>query len=298
MIHQAQVRNSAQGLPALCDGPLAWGEEPLAGRALSPGSHAQSNEKIVKNMLLVELPLTDYEKALEIQTGIVERKILHRRGEDVLLLLEHPPTITVGTRGNRSDVIASDGHLASLGVSVYSVGRGGGATYHGPGQIVCYPIVDLRRLGLRIRDYVHRLEETVLRALHVFGVQGLRLPGMPGVWIDPLQKIASVGVRIRQGVTCHGLSLNVNMTVDPGELIIVCGMPTVQMANLARLATPPVEMRRVRDALTQSFSEVFGISLERASLQRALTGSQGELNVDGPPDMVSAARSGPSSVRG
>jgi lipoate-protein ligase B len=270
MIRRVVVRNSAAVPPARCVTDLSPSRRSRwAARDHERASPSQSNEKIVKRMLLVELPLTDYEKSLEIQTRIVERKILHRGGEDVLLVLEHPPTITVGKRGNDSDVIASEGRLAGLGVSVYSVSRGGGATYHGPGQIVCYPIVDLRRLGLRIRDYVHRLEEAVIRTLHVFGVQGLRQPKMPGVWIDESHKIASVGVRIRRGVTSHGLSLNVNMTIDPGELIIVCGVPTVHMVNLAEMVTPPVEMPRVRDVLTQSFSEVFGISLERASLQRA-----------------------------
>ncbi|MEJ2716657.1 MAG: lipoyl(octanoyl) transferase LipB [Deltaproteobacteria bacterium] len=220
-------------------------------------------------MLLVELPVTEYEKSLEIQTGIVERKI-QGGGEDVLLILEHPPTITIGKRGSHSDVIASEKHLAGRGVSVYSVGRGGGATYHGPGQIVCYPIVNLRRLGFRVRDYIHGLEETVIRTLDLFGVRGLRQPKMPGVWIDASHKIASVGVRIRRGVTSHGLSLNVKMTIDPRELIVVCGMSAVHMVNLVQLVSSPVEMPSVRAALTESFGEVFGISLERASLERVV----------------------------
>ena len=236
-------------------------------QALRCGSPAQSNEKIVKRILLVELPLTDYDTSLEIQNSIVERKILHG-GDDVLLLLEHPPTVTLGTRGNDADLVATEECLASLGVSVYPVHRGGGATYHGPGQIVCYPIVDLRRLGLRIRDYVHGLEETVIRTLHLFGVTGLRQSKMPGVWIDTSHKIASVGVRIKRSVTSHGLSLNVNMTVDPTELIVVCGMPGVRMVNLAELVTLPVDIPRVRDRLARSFGEVFGISLERASLRQ------------------------------
>ena len=216
-------------------------------------------------MLLIELPVTEYPRAMEIQEHLVRRK-LNSGGPDVLLMLEHPPTITLGKRASYRDLRVSPQGLAARGLAVQSTDRGGEATYHGPGQVVCYPVMDLRHRRMRIRDFVQRLEETIIRTLTCFGVKGFRRDKTVGVWTGPLEKIASIGVRIRRGVTSHGFSLNVNMPFDPAELIVVCGMPTVRMVSLGQLLDRPPDMEQVKEAISESFGEVFGVALEKSPL--------------------------------
>lgn len=216
-------------------------------------------------VLLIELPETDYATALQIQRGLVRRK-LSTGGPDTVILLEHPPTITLGTRARRSDLLLSEREFAARGIQIHSSDRGGQATYHGPGQLVCYPILDLRRMSLSVRDYVSKLEETVIRTLALFGVAGLRMKGKPGVWTGDGEKIASIGVRLERRVTSHGFSLNVNLTVDPAQLIIACGDPGTRAVNLQELADEEASMDSVRAATSLCLTQVFGITLKPAVL--------------------------------
>ena len=225
-----------------------------------------------KSMLLLELESIEYLQFLEIQRTIVDRKIA-QRGPDVLMLLEHPHTITLGTRGRASSLAASEEDLAKFGVPVHSTDRGGEATYHGPGQLVGYPLVDLKGLKLSVRDYVFKLEETVLVTLEQFGLKGFRQRGKPGVWTGPSDKIASVGVRIRRRITSHGFSLNIDLKIDPTSFMVCCGAPGIRMVNLNDILSEPVPQLLVRRVVADSFAEVFGVSLERASLDQALTAS-------------------------
>lgn len=220
-------------------------------------------------MLRVDLPITDYLEALEIQRRIVDRQ-LAQAGPEVLILLEHPPTITLGTRGDLSHLLAPREQLIRSGIAVHSTDRGGEATYHGQGQLVAYPIINLRKRGLSAKNYVSCLEETVIKTLERFGVVGFRQPGKPGVWTGTQSKIASVGVRIRQRVTYHGFSLNVSIPMDPCQWVIPCGMPDVRMVSLSQHVNSPVSMEDVRNAVCDSFTEIFGTPLTAASLQHAL----------------------------
>jgi len=220
-------------------------------------------------MLLVELPCTDYSEALEIQRRLVERKISEGR-PDVLLVLEHPPTVTIGTRGDESDLLVSADALARHGIGLHRVDRGGEATYHGPGQLVSYPIVDLKRRRLSVRDYVRALEEVIIRCLAGFGLKSFRQRGKVGVWTGPTEKIASIGVRILRRVTYHGFSVNIDLEVDPCEFIISCGMPDVRMVSLNQLVDPPVGANEFRDGMVASFSSVFAVSLQRSSLKEVM----------------------------
>lgn len=220
-------------------------------------------------MLLVELPCTEYPEALEIQRRLVEKKI-SRGGPDVLLVLEHPRTVTIGTRGDESDLLVTADALAQRGIGLFRVDRGGQATYHGPGQLVLYPIVDLKRLKLSVRDYVRSLEEAIIRCLAAFGLESFRQPGRAGVWTGPLEKIASIGVRIQRRITSHGLSVNVDVPTDPCELIISCGMPDIRMVSLNQLVDPPVDLSAFRKAMTSAFSEVFSVRLEPSSLKEVV----------------------------
>lgn len=220
-------------------------------------------------MLCVDLPATDYLQALKIQRTLVERQIA-LQGPDVLILLEHPATITLGTRGSPAHLLAPQEELRRHRVAVLETDRGGEGTYHGPGQLVAYPILNLKRKGLSVRDYVEALEQTILCTLAAFRVAGFRRKGKPGVWMGEQEKIASIGVRIRQRVTYHGFSLNVSMPVDPSRWVLTCGMPHVRMVSLAAYVDGPVSMEQVRRVVSEKFSEVFGTQMTRASLHEAL----------------------------
>lgn len=223
----------------------------------------------LSRMLLLELPETDYVEALDLQRRIVQRK-LAKGGADVVILLEHPPTITLGTRARDADLLLSRAELAVKGVDVRTSDRGGQATYHGPGQLVCYPIVDLRHLGLSVRDYVSRLEQTVICVLESYGILGMRMKGKPGVWTGSREKIASIGVRVERRVTSHGFSLNVNVPINPGALLVSCGDPGIRAVNVQELTHVNVSMSLMRAAVATCLSRVFGLMLEPADMHEVL----------------------------
>ncbi|MEW6350827.1 MAG: lipoyl(octanoyl) transferase LipB [Thermodesulfobacteriota bacterium] len=207
-------------------------------------------------LVVAKMPLTEYSRALDIQQGLVQEKI---RGfpDDVLLVLEHPDTITLGTRGEVSDLLTSQEELAHRKIALHRVDRGGRATYHGPGQVVCYPIVDLRWMALSARTYVENLEEVIIRTLGLFGVVGCRRQGAPGVWTSPREKVASIGVKIRRRITSHGFSLNVNVDRGAARWIVSCGMPDIVQVNLADIAPNPVLTTDVAAVIPAVFAEVF-----------------------------------------
>ncbi len=224
----------------------------------------------MNRMLLLELPLTEYWEALRIQRSVVERKLL-RGGPDVLILVEHPPTVTLGKRGLDSHLLVSKEELLSRGVAFYQVDRGGGATFHGPGQLVCYPVLELRNHGIRVRDYVRRLEDTIITTLEAFGVTGFRQEGKVGVWTNSMDKIASIGIRVRRGITFHGFSINIDLEMDPGDFIISCDMPDARIVNLNAMLQTSVGTASVKDEVARSFRTVFRVDLERASVDKALS---------------------------
>jgi lipoate-protein ligase B len=179
----------------------------------------------------------DYQAALDLQ-----EEILRERGArgDVVLLLEHEPVYTTG-RGGRSENLPPARGAAAI--PVHRVGRGGDATYHGPGQLVGYPLVDLRARGGDVHAFLRSIEEAVLRTLADFGVAGCRVAGRTGVWVDEARprKIASIGIGVRRGITCHGFALNVALDLAPFDAIVPCALPDVRMTSIERerLGPPP-----------------------------------------------------------
>lgn len=198
----------------------------------------------------------DYLRAWELQAATVaERRA--GRGVDTLYLLEHPPTYTVGRRGGREHLLVDDETLARLEAVVYEVDRGGDITYHGPGQLVGYPIVDLRRRGLDAHAYVRALEETLIRALAAYGLAGERSPGYPGVWLGD-EKVAAIGVRIGGGVSSHGFALNVNTDLKYFRHIVPCGIHDRGVTSMARALGRTVPMAEVREVAARCFADLFG----------------------------------------
>jgi len=203
----------------------------------------------------------DYVDAHELQKRLVEERRAGVIG-DTLLLVEHPPVITLGAR-NRiavSHIIASDEQLAALGVTVHETGRGGDVTYHGPGQLVGYPILDLRPDRCDVHAYVRDLEQGLIVALAAFGIEGVRVPGLSGVWVGETgreEKIAAIGVRISRWITSHGFALNVTTNLDHFRLIVPCGIADREVTSLERVTGRPVAMVDVENAVIAAMRNVF-----------------------------------------
>ncbi len=202
-----------------------------------------------------------YDAALELQQTLVEER---RRGHvgDTLLLLEHPPVITLGvkTRGRPTHIVASGERLAEEGVAVHETGRGGDVTYHGPGQLVGYPIFDLRPDRCDVHRYVRDLEEALILALRDIGIEGRRVPGLTGVWAGPEgreEKVAAIGVRISRWITSHGFALNVSTNLAHFGLIVPCGIADRGVTSIERLLGRDVAMATVEDAVVAEFNRVF-----------------------------------------
>ena len=203
------------------------------------------------------LGMISYAEGLEIQKGLVEQR---KAGQipDQLLLLEHPPVITLGVKAknDRSHIVASPELLAAEGVEVFETGRGGDVTYHGPGQLVGYPIIDLNPDRRDVHRYVRDLEEVMIRMAASFGVTAGRVPGLTGAWVGD-EKLAAIGVRIARWVTSHGFAFNVNTSLNHFDLIVPCGISDKGVTSLSKLIGSVVPMKDVEDSAVQAFKEVF-----------------------------------------
>jgi len=184
--------------------------------------------------------------------------------------MEHAPVFTFGRRARYEHLLAQPDELQARGATIVESDRGGDVTFHGPGQLVAYPILDLRSRRLGPRDYVCRLEETVLQTLLACGVQGERWPGRPGVWVDAA-KIAAVGVRIHAGVSTHGIALNVTTDLSWFEAIVPCGIPDAKVTSLAQLGDPCPGLPIIIDRFSQAFSDVFECDLIPQSVMSAVS---------------------------
>ncbi len=211
------------------------------------------------------LGVVPYAEALDLQKRLVEER---RAGSipDQLLLLQHPPVITLGVkaRNDRSHVLASPADLEEEGVEIFETGRGGDVTYHGPGQLVGYPILDLRPDRCDVHKYVRDLEEALIQAAAGFGVATERIQGLTGVWAGK-NKLAAIGVRISRWITSHGFAFNVGTNLGHFDLIVPCGIADKGVTSLEVLLSRPVQMDEVESAVVTSFAAVF----ERRPVQSA-----------------------------
>lgn len=197
----------------------------------------------------------EYAAAWELQQRAADD--VRSGGPERLILLEHPSTYTLGARARPEHLLAPEAVLRTLGAQVFRVDRGGDVTFHGPGQLVGYPILDLRRRGLGPVAYVRLLEETIIAALETYGVAAGRRDGYPGVWVDGA-KIAAIGVRIARGVSMHGFALNVNTDLSFFERIVPCGLPDVEVTSLQAVLGRSVDLDDVADRIEASFHGRFG----------------------------------------
>ena len=222
-------------------------------------------------MLVEWLGLVPYGPTWELQDELAEQR---RRGEigDRLLLLEHRPTYTTGRGGDAANLLASRDRLRSLGAEFYRVDRGGDITFHGPGQVVAYPIVALHD-PLDLRRYVRSLEAAVIATAEAFGVESGRVDGLPGVWVAGERKLAAIGVRVRRGVTTHGLALNVSTDLAWFDEMVPCGIRGKGVTTLSAELGRRVETGDVAPRLAADLSRVLGT--------RAVGGSWGPVGPAG-----------------
>jgi lipoyl(octanoyl) transferase len=216
----------------------------------------------VKDAALVNLGVVEYREALELQRSIAEQ-VAAGIAPDTILLLEHPPTITLGRRTEPGEV-----HVpAGADVAIVEVDRGGKSTYHAPGQLVCYPILDLTRHGQDVKRYCRDLEEALIRTTAAVGVESTRIDGLTGIWLEsPPRKIASIGIHLKKWVSTHGYALNVDLDPTPfTEWITACGLEDAMFTSLARELDRPLSVDDVRPAAAQALADVFGFTFVDAA---------------------------------
>ena len=233
---------------------------------------AASDPPNLRTVSVRDLGRRAYREALAIQRTL--RNAVQRGDEpDTLLLVEHDPVVTLGQRGDRNGILSEE-LLALRGIDLVHTERGGNVTYHGPGQIVAYPLFDLQRFQLDLRWYVERLEGSVIRLLRHYGLMGFRDPAMHGVFTDR-GKIASIGVHVSRWVTMHGVAINIDPDMSHWDLIAPCGQPEVKAASFAQHGVI-VSMEDARRAFLQAFAQEFAVDLHLpADVQVSAAGDPG-----------------------
>lgn len=206
-----------------------------------------------------KLEPVEYGQALELQKRLWSKRVEGKAG-DALILLEHPPTLTVGMSGKLQNLLVTKEELARRGIPLFYTDRGGDITYHGPGQLVAYPIIDLAGRQKDVHRYVHDLEEVVIRTLADFSILAARHDKYVGVWVGD-EKIAAIGVRVRRWVTMHGLALNVSPVLEHFSLIHPCGIVDKGVTSIARILSREVSMEAVATRIVEHFVEVFGVTV-------------------------------------
>ena len=210
---------------------------------------------IMREIEVTSLGLVEYDDGLDLQDAL-RRRVAARKIPDQLLLLEHPPVVTIGRNAGEENLVVTEGELARRGIALHHTGRGGDVTFHGPGQIVGYPIVDLNPDRRDVHRYVRDLEEVLIRSLADYDVKSGRIPGLTGVWIGDL-KIAAIGVRISKWVTSHGFSLNVSTDLTYFRLITPCGLQDRGVTTMELLLGRAPDMDAVKTTVARRMREVF-----------------------------------------
>jgi lipoate-protein ligase B len=221
---------------------------------------------------IIDLGLIDYQKAWDLQHQLWSKRVEDEL-PDLLLILEHPHVITLGRRGNRSHLIASPEVLEAMKIPIFHVERGGDVTYHGPGQMVVYPVLGLKEYGYRLIRYIGQLEEVILCVLKDFGIEGRRDPLNRGVWVNG-EKIGSVGVTIKRWVSFHGFSLNYGTDLKYFELINPCGLEGKKMTSMAKILGTEISRERLLERIGSHFKQIFERDWEEKNLEELMADSR------------------------
>ena len=216
------------------------------------------------------LGVVPYDEALAMQRQLVEERRAGRVA-DLLLLLQHPAVITLGVKGDggRANIVATDARLEELGIAVHETGRGGDVTYHGPGQIVGYPILDLKPDRCDVHRYVRDLEEVMIRVCADYGVTAGRIKGLTGTWVGA-EKVGAIGVRLSRWITSHGFAFNVSTDLEHFKLIVPCGISDRGVTSLERVTGSRLLFDEVEGAVVRQFQEIFERQVIDATLSRSV----------------------------
>lgn len=206
----------------------------------------------------VTLPIMDYGKVKDIQNQVVSRKVAGTLGAEVVIWVEHYPVFTIGRHCGKENLMVSEDFLLEQKILLIAAERGGDITYHGPGQLIAYPIVNLQNKGLSITEYVRLLELVMILTSHEFSVMASRNPVNPGVFIGN-RKLGSVGIAIRHGVSFHGFALNMDLALEPFQWIHPCGLRDIETTSLEQEIGFPVNREKVRKAAQHHFCTLFEI---------------------------------------
>lgn len=224
------------------------------------------------NLNIVKLGKMDYAQALSIQEKLLECRQKNEIG-DTFLLVEHPPTLTLGKRGEYSNILLPVEELKKNGVGIYEINRGGDVTYHGPGQLVGYPIINLNDLGIGVKEYVWKLEEVFIRLLgEKYNIEAHRDDNKyTGVWVDD-SKITAIGIAVKHFVTMHGFAFNVNTNLEHFKWINPCGITDKGVVSLERLLHCQVDFAELENTVVDYFCEVFDFMADSAEVEKLLQG--------------------------
>ncbi len=206
-----------------------------------------------------DLGLKDYKETLELQHQLVEQK--HKENlPEILLLVEHNPVITLGRSSHLENILLDKEQMEQLKIQLHYIERGGDVTYHGPGQLVAYPIFDLNNYKQDTHLFLRQLEEVIIKTVENYNLQAERIKGLTGVWVD-YKKVASIGVAAKKWITFHGLALNVNTDLKYFGYIHPCGMLDKKVTSLAELLKRKVDLQEVKDKMVEEFAEIFGLRI-------------------------------------
>ncbi|MBZ0198636.1 MAG: lipoyl(octanoyl) transferase LipB [Ignavibacteriaceae bacterium] len=218
----------------------------------------ESIDDIDKRLVYCNIDFIDYKEAWDLQKHIFEKR-LNKTVPDVLLLLEHPHTYTLGKTADKENLVGTEKYLSNNNISVYNIDRGGDITYHGPGQIVGYPIIDLKEWKPDTHLYLRSLEEVIIRTCAHYGIEAGREPKYTGVWINE-KKIAAIGIKVTRWITMHGFAFNVNTDLSLFSGIIPCGIADKDVTSLERELKIKLKINEVKEILLNNFKSVFGYS--------------------------------------
>jgi lipoate-protein ligase B len=208
----------------------------------------------------IELPPTEYREAWNLQVRLVKERKDKTIDRDMILLLEHFPVFTLGNRGGLKNLNVSEDILKKSGITVIHTERGGDITFHAPGQLVIYPITDLRAARMSVTDYVENLEEIMIRTAADWGIKAVRNHLSRGVWIDN-NKLGSIGIAIRRGICFHGMAFNVNISLEPFGWINPCGLEHIRVTSMEQALSCEISMHQVRQAVKRHIQDVFRAEL-------------------------------------
>lgn len=215
----------------------------------------------MQSLTVHKLGMINYKKALDLQLSLLEKR---KHGEigDTILLLEHPPTYTIGRKGNIKNLLIDYKNLIKRGIHFERVSRGGDITFHGPRQLVGYPIIDLNNFNRDVHRFLRKLEEVIILTLNDFGINGERVPELTGVWVEG-EKIASIGLGVKKWITYHGFALNVNTDLTYFDNIVACGIPKVKITSMEKkLGTKNgIKMTEVENSVIKAFKKTFNMDL-------------------------------------